>query len=33
VWHREKLEGGECVDGVKLDLPAWSGRPLLYSGD
>jgi hypothetical protein len=32
VWDRGKLEGGECVDRVKLTLPAWSGRPLLYSG-
>jgi hypothetical protein len=31
VWTGQALGGGECVEKVTLDLPAWSGRPLAYS--
>jgi hypothetical protein len=31
VWSGKPLAGHQCVDEVKLDLPAWSGRPLAYS--
>jgi hypothetical protein len=31
VWSGRELAGGECVDSVTIDLPAWTGRPLSYS--
>jgi hypothetical protein len=31
VWSGKWLAGHQCVEELKLDLPAWSGRPLKYS--
>jgi hypothetical protein len=31
VYARRPLEGDRCVSSVDLDMPAWSGRPLLFS--
>lgn len=31
VWSGAPLAGNRCTESVKLDLPAWSGRPLAYS--
>jgi hypothetical protein len=31
VYSRAALSGNRCVDSVALDLPPWSGRPLILS--
>jgi hypothetical protein len=31
VWSGKPLAGGRCVSSVRVDLPAWSGRPLRLS--
>ena len=31
VYNQTPLAGNRCVSSVRLDLPAWSGRPLRYS--
>jgi hypothetical protein len=31
VYSDAPLANGECVTEVRIDLPAWSGRPLVYS--
>lgn len=31
VFHQTPLNANRCVTRVRLDLPAWSGRPLLYA--
>jgi hypothetical protein len=31
VWDNKQLEQGKCVDKISIEVPAWSGRPLVYS--
>ncbi len=32
VYNGQALDGGKCVKKVSMTIPAWSGRPLTYSG-
>lgn len=32
VYHRVPLAGNTCVSALRLNIPAWSGRPLKLSG-
>jgi hypothetical protein len=33
VYADRPLAGNRCVSRVRIDLPAWSGRPLLLSDE